>query len=70
MGRRPRKALLSVAAFGIMRHDVFGECKDAGLSVELDPVRGIRRELDFAGFCPKPGNYIPNRTSPQELGQQ
>jgi hypothetical protein len=63
-----RRAL--IASLGIMRHDVFGECKYAALSIELDPVRRIRCKLDFPGFCPQPGDYIPNRTSPPELCQQ
>src|SRR5208282_3333099 len=62
--------LALIASLGIMRHDVFGECKDARLSVELDSVGRIRGKLDFAGFCPKPGDYVPNRTSPPELRQQ
>ena len=61
---------LSIAPPGIMGNHGFGDCKDAGLAIELDPVGGIRRKLDFAGFCPKPGDYVPNRTSPPELRQQ
>ena len=60
----------SIAGLGIMRHDVFGKCKDAGLSVELNPVCGIRGKFDLAGFSPKPSDYIPNRTCPPELRQQ
>ena len=62
--------LALIAGLGIMRQDVFGKCKDAVLSVELNPVCGIRAKLDLAGFCPKPGDYVPNRTSPPELRQQ
>jgi hypothetical protein len=77
--RRPSQQFLSclldcrlalIADLGIMRHDVFGKCKDAVLSVELDPFCGIRGKLDLTGFCPKPGDYVPNRTSPPELRQQ
>jgi len=63
------RALIN-ASLGIMRHDVFGDCKDASLSVELDSVGRIRGKLDFAGFCPQPGDYVPNRTSPLELRHQ
>src|ERR1700758_3519228 len=53
-----------------MDDHVFGNGKDAGLPIELDPVVGIRRKLDFAGSCPKPGNHVSNGTAATKLRQQ
>jgi len=60
----------SVAALRIMGDDVLGDSEDAGLSVELDSVGRIRGKLDHAGFCPQPGDYVPNGSSPPELRHQ
>src|SRR4029077_182361 len=53
-----------------MGDHVFGNGKDAGLSIELDPVGGIRRKLDFPGSCPKPGDHVSNGTAAPELCNQ
>ncbi len=60
----------SIAALGVVNYHVLGDGKYAGLPLELDPVGGIRRKFDFAGFCAQPGDDVTNRTASTKLGQQ
>ena len=60
----------SVASLGIMVNHIFGDGKDAGLSIESDPVGGVGCKFDDAGFGTKPGDDVPNRTPSAKLGQQ
>lgn len=71
----PRVALMgctrsSIATPRIMGQHVPGDRKDAGLPIKLYPVGGISGELDFAGFCPQPGDHVANGTASTKLCQQ
>ena len=60
----------SIAAFGVMDDHVLGDGKYAGSPLELNPIRGIRSELNLARFCAKPRDDIANRTASTKLRQQ
>jgi len=59
-----------IRGLGIMNYHIFRNRKYAPLSVKFDPVRGIGRELNFAGFRPKSGHHISNRTTSLKLRNQ
>jgi hypothetical protein len=67
--QKPDSKIL-ICGLGIMKYHVFRNRQYAPLSVKFDPVRGIGRELDFAGFRPKSGHHISNRTTSLKLRNQ
>ena len=69
-GSQPPDSKILICGLGIMDHNIFRDRQDAPLPLKFDPVGGIGREFDFAGFCPKSGHHISNRTTPVKLCNQ
>src|SRR5579863_4398849 len=61
---------LSIAALGVVDHDVLGDGKYAGLPLELDQIGGVSGQLHLSGLGPQPGDHATNRTASTKLGQQ
>ena len=69
-GSQEPDSKILIRGLGIMNYHIFRNRKDALLPVKFDPVGGIGRELDLAGFCPKSGHHISNRTTSLKLRHQ
>jgi hypothetical protein len=69
-GSQPPDSKILICGLGIMDHNIFRNGQDAPLPVKFDPVGGIGREFDFAGFCPKSSHHTSNRTALLKLCNQ
>jgi hypothetical protein len=59
----------SVRRAWLVREHIFRHCKDAALPIELNPLCGVGRNLDFTGFGTNAGDRMADRSALPKLGQ-